>query len=82
MDPVDEGGRRVDAVDRRRVEYLMAFYPEVPPELAQTLALIEYAALVGAQHLFLDDLPDEDAAALGRVLRRALRRVATAGTEQ
>lgn len=63
---------RVEAVDRKRLEYLAAMYPRASPRLARQLALLEYAALVGAQHLFgVADRPrkGED---LGKLLREAL----------
>lgn len=66
---------RVDAVDRRRVEYLASFY-DGPPRQAHQFALIEYAALVGAQHLFLVGAGRARDETLGKSLRDALRQAA------
>ncbi len=43
--------KRLEKVDKRRVSYLATLYPKADAKLARDLALIEYAALVGAQHL-------------------------------
>lgn len=65
---------RVEAVDQRRIGYLATFYPRIAPDLALMLAFIEYAALVGAQHLFLPELGDGPAP--GELLHRALAALA------
>lgn len=44
--------KRVAKVDARRIDYLTQFYPRASPERRTALATLEYAALVGAQHLF------------------------------
>ncbi len=59
---------RVAAVDARRIDYLTGFYPHEVSTRARQLATLEYAALIGAQHLFLDP-PDGQ---LAQLLREAL----------
>lgn len=71
----DEAVRgRVEAVDRRRIDYLCTLYAGVPKRRARELATLEYAALVGAQQLFHVS-PDPK---LGALLREALDRQARA----
>lgn len=64
---------RVDAVDRKRIEYLAALQHDLDPSAAQRIALLEYAALVGAMHLFITDDPATRSPEIGAFLRNALR---------
>ncbi|MFT5358981.1 MAG: AcrR family transcriptional regulator [Polyangiales bacterium] len=69
--------KRVAKVDERRIAYLTQFYPKASLERQRALATLEYAALVGAQHLFgFGDAPrGEESLALGALLREALDRL-------
>lgn len=69
---------RVDAVDRRRIAYLASLQDDLPAERAQSIALLEYAALVGAMHLFVTQDGDVRSPELGAFLRRALRQASKA----
>ncbi|MFK7999092.1 MAG: TetR/AcrR family transcriptional regulator [Polyangiales bacterium] len=68
---------RVAKVDARRIGYLTQFYPRAAPERQTALATLEYAALIGAQHLF--DLGDvergREGIDLSALLREALNGV-------
>ncbi len=70
QDPVVRA--RVKRIDAKRVRYLAGMYPDTPPKLAKKLALLEYAALVGAQHLFEIAERPKKGEDLGRLLREAL----------
>lgn len=66
---------RVEAIDARRIAYLASLYPSGSRALRNRLALLEYAALVGAQHLFHSGTAPGRRPGLGRLLRQALTAV-------
>jgi AcrR family transcriptional regulator len=63
---------RVDGVDRRRIAFLATFYPSATDAQAAQLAMIEYAALIGAMHLFVDAARQENTGPVSAMLGQAL----------
>lgn len=77
----DAGVRaRVEQIDDRRIAYLAGLYPSGSRALRERLAILEYAALVGAQHLFHSGTAPRRRPGLGKLLRQALTAVAEGGT--
>lgn len=65
---------RVESVDRRRIAYLGSLFEEHGCTNTEDLALIEYAAFIGAQHLSIASANPKERTRMSNILHRALER--------